>query len=232
MGHDQGPHRLRRPRRSARVEIESAKKVADCVKCAKEGKTLSDELVVDPETKGVRWTMVWLIAEKGGPKIAIHPDLKKAPPTVTVDQPCCLFEPRALFIRTGQTLVAKNSADFVHNVRYEGSDKNPTFNRAVGSKQQITVDDWVEATESPSPMSCTIHGWMKANVMVLAHPYFAVTNPKGEFEIKNAPAGNYRIVMWNEKWVAEDGAKSGRLGIPVTIKPDAVTDLGDIRFKP
>jgi hypothetical protein len=72
---------------------------------------------------------------------------------------------------------------------------------------------------------------MKAWVLVSDHPYVAVTNKDGKFEIKNAPAGDYRLVVWHEDIGYLGGAK-GRDGQPITIKPDAVTDLGKLKIKP
>ncbi len=34
--------------------------------------------------------------------------------------------------------------------------------------------------------------------MVLDNPYFAVTDDKGYFEIKNVPAGTQKVVVWQE----------------------------------
>jgi hypothetical protein len=39
---------------------------------------------------------------------------------------------------------------------------------------------------------------MKANVGVLAHPYFAVTAKDGSYSIKNLPPGSYTLVAWHE----------------------------------
>ena len=47
-------------------------------------------------------------------------------------------------------------------------------------------------------MTCDIHPWMKAYWMVLDNPYFAVTDDKGNFEIKNVPAGTQKVVVWQE----------------------------------
>jgi hypothetical protein len=47
-------------------------------------------------------------------------------------------------------------------------------------------------------------------VRVFDHPYFAVTDADGKFEIKDAPAGKYNVVMWQEGvgWV--NGGKAGK----------------------
>ena len=46
--------------------------------------------------------------------------------------------------------------------------------------------------------------------MVLDHPYFAVTDAKGYFEIKNAPAGTQKVVVWQEA-VDKNGLHHGPL---------------------
>jgi hypothetical protein len=40
---------------------------------------------------------------------------------------------------------------------------------------------------------------MQAFVGVVDHPYFAVTQDGGKFELKNLPAGTYTIEAWHEK---------------------------------
>jgi Polysaccharide lyase family 4, domain II len=39
---------------------------------------------------------------------------------------------------------------------------------------------------------------MTAYWLVLDHPYFAVTDKDGNFEIKNVPAGTQKLVVWHE----------------------------------
>ncbi len=213
----------------SRKEIAAAALNADCKNCAAGG-TWSDEWVVDPKTKGVRWVMVWLLDEKGGNKIPIHPKLVKPDPDVVVDQPCCMFEPHVLGIRVGQTLVAKNTSTFGHNVNIIGGADNAVVsgNNVVGTGKTHKVAGWV-ASNRVVPVQCGIHSWMISYIWVFDHPYFAVTNDKGEFEIENAPVGKYRIVTWHEAtgWVS-----GGKKGVPVEIKADAVTDLGAIKTKP
>jgi hypothetical protein len=209
----------------------------DQAACMPDGKPLlSEKLVVDEKTKGVKWVMVWLV-DPNDPKAAIpiHPDLKALKQKeVFLDQPCCMFEPHVLGMREGQVLVAKNSASIPHNVKIDSIDPNPSLNQLIPPKGQLKVDGWKALpTLSPSLVGCSIHMWMNAYIRVFPHPYYAVTDEKGNFEIKNAPAGNYNLVIWQEDkgWVVQQEGKSGRLGIPITIKADATTDLGQYKLK-
>ena len=44
------------------------------------------------------------------------------------------------------------------------------------------------------------HVWMNAEMMVVPHPYYAVTDQNGRFELADIPPGNYEIVAWHEGW--------------------------------
>ena len=48
-------------------------------------------------------------------------------------------------------------------------------------------------------MKCNMHPWMKGYIAVFKHPYFAVTDKNGSFELKDLPPGTYTITAWQEK---------------------------------
>ena len=60
---------------------------------------------------------------------------------------------------------------------------------------------------------------MLAYWLVLDHPYFAVTDENGNFEIKNAPAGTQKVVVWQEA----AGYVTAASGESVNIKPNDTT---------
>ena len=47
---------------------------------------------------------------------------------------------------------------------------------------------------------CNVHGWMASYVGVMEHPYFAVSDEAGHFEIPNLPPGTYTLEAWHEKF--------------------------------
>jgi hypothetical protein len=44
------------------------------------------------------------------------------------------------------------------------------------------------------------HVWMNAEMMVVSHPYYAVTDESGGFELTEVPPGEYQIMVWHEGW--------------------------------
>jgi hypothetical protein len=45
---------------------------------------------------------------------------------------------------------------------------------------------------------CDTHAWMLGYVHVFDHPFFAVTDEKGNFSIANVPPGKYTLKAWHE----------------------------------
>lgn len=195
--------------------------------CLAKGPILSEEWVVNPQNKGVRWAFVWLDAGKGK-KMPIHPSLQELPQKeVVIDQPQCAFVPHALGMRQGQILVAKNSSPIAHNTNIQGHPlKNPGKNVIVPAGQQVLFENFVADT-FPLTVSCNIHPWMTAKIRVYDHPYFAVTDADGKFELKLAPEGEYYLVVWHE---GSGWGPGGRSGTRIVLDGDK--DVGKLEIKP
>jgi Carboxypeptidase regulatory-like domain len=41
---------------------------------------------------------------------------------------------------------------------------------------------------------------MNAEMLVIPHPYYAVTDESGRFELTDVPPGEYELVAWHEGW--------------------------------
>jgi hypothetical protein len=211
--------------------------------CQKKGEKLYRETwVVNKDNKGLKNVVVWLtddpdLKASKPTNLPIHPALAnvKVPPTVEFDQPCCAFEPHVLVMRPNQKVVVKNSAPFAHNVRYSGKGRdangkdiiNLEGNETVQPEKSFTLSGFIPYF-SAVDVSCSIHPWMKAWVRVIDHPYYAITDKDGKFEIPNAPAGDYYLEVWHEAgafhdFVPKPGGGGTLYGKKITIK-DAAKD--------
>lgn len=116
---------------------------------------------------------------------------------VVLDQKGCLYEPRVIGLRVGQTVVVKNSDAMLHNVHAQPK-RSRSFNLAMTKGAQ----DLRKSFSEPEVMvgfRCDVHPWMRAYAGVLPHPAFAVTDANGQFEIKNIPPGTYTVAIWHER---------------------------------
>jgi hypothetical protein len=95
----------------------------------------------------------------------------------------------------GTPIHLKSSDGVSHNVNIQlrGLNQNPSM--PAGATLTITPDT---AERGPGPVNCNIHTWMTAYWLVLEHPYFAVTDKDGNYEIKDAPSGEQKVVVWQE----------------------------------
>ena len=131
----------------------------------------------------------------------IHPDLKESKDkTVVFDQKGCTFEPHALIVRTDQKVIVKSDDPVAHNT-HTFPIKNQAVNFILAPKDREGKEVSNPIPEIlPMQVKCDIHPWMNAYVAVVPHPYFAVTNEKGQFEIKGLPAGDYTLAAWHEEF--------------------------------
>jgi hypothetical protein len=115
---------------------------------------------------------------------------------VTIDQHGCIYAPRVVGLRVGQTLQVRNSDDLLHNVHGLSARSN-SFN--VGQPMAGMVNQFRPKDEEVMlRLSCDLHSWMTAYIGIVNHPYFAVTAKNGTFEIANVPAGRQTIQAWHE----------------------------------
>ncbi len=194
--------------------------------CLAKGKIFSEEWVVDKKTMGVANVFVWITpTDPAKGKLAVHPKLAAVPDKpAEVDQPCCAFVPHALAMREGQDLLIKNSSTIAHNANLVVDTRvNTGSNVLIPPGGQQAVKD-LKQQKLAIKLDCNIHPWMTGKVFVFNHPYFAVTDAEGNFEIKDAPEGPCRLMMYHDAgWVGGADFNKGR---EITIKAGAVTDLG------
>jgi plastocyanin len=126
------------------------------------------------------------------------PQTPVSPEAVTIDQRGCIYEPRVVGVRVGQTLQVRNSDELLHNV-HGLSGRGNSFNVSepkAGMVQQFRLKN----EEVMLRLKCDVHSWMAAFVGVVTNPFFAVSDRSGTFAIEKVPAGTYSIQAWQERY--------------------------------
>jgi len=180
----------------------------------------NEALLTGADGKGVKYALVYI------PKpTSVSPDAVSAAQAAKVvfDQKNCVFVPHVIGFMKGQTIDIVSSDPVGHNVNAKMR-ANGASNNLLGPGQK-TIFTPKAAEGRPSEVTCDIHPWMKAYWLILDNPYFAVTDENGNFEIKNAPAGTQKVVVWQEavQFVTPPS------GSDVTIPKDGATE--NLEFK-
>ncbi len=196
----------------------------DAKSCSKT-QLLDPELMVDKETKGVANAFAYLPTPKGK-NVDLEKKLVADHKKVTIDQVDCEFVPISTAVFKDQEVEFKSSDPVGHNVHYIGFANNDNF--ALGPNK--TRDKKMVPDKRAINLVCDIHPWMKGNLMVFNHPFFAVTGKDGSFEIQGVPAGEQNVILWQRLggYVTEGGSK----GVSVNVKAGEVIDLGEIKLDP
>jgi hypothetical protein len=160
---------------------------------------VDETLVVNADNKGIQNVVVYL---NDTTKPKIHPDYDKdAKGEVTLDNENCRFSPHIQGIRVGQTLVIGNKDPVGHNTKADFFTNAP-FNDLIPATGSVKKT-FAKAEGQPSPVSCSIHPWMTAYLLIREDPYFAISDKDGKFTIKNLPAGEHTFVVWSNKFISK-----------------------------
>jgi plastocyanin len=142
------------------------------------------DLVVDPGTRGLRDVVAVLEDAPAQPKVA------DAEPVV-IDQRDMLFVPRVVVVRHGQAVRFDNSDQFNHSVLTATPVAEDQLNVFVTPGRPL--DHTFALRKHPVRIGCSLHPWMRAWVYVVAHPWFAITDERGRFRIRDIPPGRYTL---------------------------------------
>ena len=176
---------------------------------AHEGQQVTAETLVVNDNGTLRWVFVYI---KGGISVGGG----QGEPVV-LDQTACIYTPHVLGLQAGQVVRIRNNDPTLHNVNVQPTN-NPGFNIAQ------PIPGMTSERSFPNPeimitVRCDVHPWMRAYIGVVGHPFFAVSDAGGSFEIGSVPAGTYLLEAWHETLGAQT------LSATVTVGATAAADF-------
>ena len=146
-------------------------------------------------------------------------------PEAMVDNAHCRFVPRVQVVTRGQSVRVRSSDPVLHNAHpvLVADPEVSIANLALAVPGQTM--DLTRRLSAALPTSgealvrlgCDVHPWMRGWLVVLDHPYAAVTGTDGRFAIAAVPPGSYTLALWHEKL--------GRAERPVTVPPGATVSI-------
>ena len=177
-----------------------------------------DESLVVGRDGGVANVVVWVRSKNVPP-----PPYRESGPAVmrAVDG---RFAPHVLAFWIAAPLKLINESG--HSINFNWRGPSIAQNRVLSEGQSIDIKVKKPAS-IPSQVTSNIHPWYNAHILPVAHPYFAVTNTDGRFEIKNMPPGEWEFAIWHERtgWLENDRFPTGRFTWIVRPSENALGDL-------
>ena len=199
--------------RLATIDLTTAATIRGAVKLT--GPCPKDPLISSSGIQGCYQGMVteqhWVVNNGGVANVFIYikdglgNKIYAAPATpVVLDQQGCIYRPHVMGLMLGQTLKVLNSDPTLHTVHLMSMTEGESFNRAFPSGMQPFEQKFIST--GIKTIKCDVHGWMNSYVGVLTHPFFAVTDTNGYYEIHGVPPGNYTLELWHESSKGSENA--------------------------
>ncbi|MBI2511519.1 MAG: carboxypeptidase regulatory-like domain-containing protein [Opitutae bacterium] len=140
---------------------------------------------------------------------------KFSPPAkaAVVSQQDASFVPHVLPILVGTTVEWPNLDDIYHNVFCMADTKQ--FDLGLYDRDHPAKRVVFDKT-GRADVFCSIHAKMHCIVLVFANPFFATTDDRGRFTLRDVPAGAYRLRAWHER-------------VPSQVKEIVVPADGEVR---
>jgi hypothetical protein len=148
-----------------------------------------ERLEIGPDG-GVANTVVFLKNISKGKAMDLPPGRQ------ALDQKNCRYEPHILLVPKGGTLQMKSSDPILHNIHMVGA---ALYNLPFPIEDKV-ITRAMHRNGVVSIKCDAGHVWMNAEILVVMHPYYAVTDQHGDFELTDIPPGEYVITAWHEGW--------------------------------
>jgi plastocyanin len=137
-----------------------------------------------------------------------------------LDQQQCGFVPHVLAVPVGATAEVVNSDRVLHNVRAQAGERR-LMNYAMPIPGHVIPTQLT--AEGIYKVTCDVHPWMRAWLLVLPTPAFAVSGEDGKYAIPGVPAGTHRVKIWHERL----GEREASIEIP-----EGGTATHDVQYTP
>lgn len=141
-------------------------------------------LLVNKENNGIKNVMVYVYTGRRGTEL---PEMELKAETHTLANQDCRFEPHVLIAKVGDTIKVTNPDEVGHNANFQFFN-NTAQNLTVPASGDINIK-LTEAEPAAIPVACNIHPWMQAQVLVLDHPFAAVSDENGVLVLEGLPVG-------------------------------------------
>lgn len=178
-----------------------------------------ESLLINSKSRGVANVFAWPVKVP-----SIHPRFdEREPQSTRMTFDGRRVEPRCLLLETGQELTFRANPGTTATA-YLRTLFNQGWHVAVpgNKKEGVSLPPFQRQEQHPIRLTSNLQPWLEGWIKLSDHPYAALSDHDGRFQINWLPAGNYEFMVWHEK----AGYLARRL--PVTVRDRKITRIDEL----
>jgi hypothetical protein len=174
------------------------------------GQRITDRRVIHTGTR-IGGAMVWLSDIRTGKPLPMSRRFE-------LTNEDCMLTPQVQAVVAPATLdvMSNDVALHLNHIVNVGTGELEAIAPFNDNGEVVPFDRLLDHTEQLE-ITCTLHPWAKAWILVFDHPYFASTEKSGSFAIDDVPPGTYRLKAWHPLLGVAEQSITVSSGQPATV---------------
>ena len=187
------------------------------------GQRITDQRVQRTGTR-IGGAIVWLTDIRSGKALPMSRRFELA-------NEHCMLTPQVQAVVTPATLniVSNDVALHLDRIINVGTGELEGIAPFNDNGEVVPFDRMLDTTEQLE-VTCDLHPWAKAWILVLDHPYFATSERSGTFSMDDVPPGTYRVKAWHpllgtaEQSVTVSSGQAASVALRIGSPPPTTVD--------
>ena len=112
----------------------------------------------------------------------------------------CRSDHYVIGIKNGENILVENTDPIRHEIatyEFYGAHRRQTSNKQIVAHNSQIRSAFVHPETEEFIIKCNLHPFLQTQGLMIANPYYTVSDAEGRFSIRDIPPGTYEVMAWH-----------------------------------